>query len=387
MLANPGEMPVKNQSRSNRAARRQRTRAARIAAGALALALVVAACGSDDPPPADDPAPSEPDAEAPEADEPEDDAPAEGGISLAGEEITAVVGYSPGGGYDTYMRLFVPYLAEELDATIVVLNQPGAGSLIATNVLLNAPPDGLRFKILNGIGVGAASLGGSEGADFAMTDFTYLGRITAQPRVLVVAADSRYETFQDILDDWENFRAGSTGAGSSDFTDLQVIRDVFGTPFEIISGFDGSAENALALQRGDTDGMTGDIDGRLISIDAGDERPVLVIGAERDPAFPDVPTILEFDLDGEALDLAQAYVDFLELGRPFIAPAGMDPELTEFLREAFWAALNNPDMLAESEELGFPVRALDGAQTQELVTNIEANAPEVFRELMAEAAS
>lgn len=351
----------------------------RLAAGLMALALVAAACGASD-----DTADQQPAAPQP-APSPAPDDQAVPDKCLEGETVVAVVGYNPGGGYDVYMRLFVPFLAEELGATVVVENQPGAGSLVAQNIIHTGTPDGKRFMIMNGVGAASASLGGGDGADFPVDDFTYLGRITAQPRVLVTAPDGAYQSFEDILAGWEGFRAGTSGPGASDWSDLQVIREAFGIPFTTISGFSGSQENALALQRGDTDAMTGDIDGRLIAIDAGDQRPVLVIGAERDPAFPDVPTILEFDLDADARALAEAYVAILELGRPMIAPPGMDAELAECLRGAFARALNNPELASEADAQGFPIRALDGLQAQALAEAIENDSPPIFRDLMAEA--
>jgi tripartite-type tricarboxylate transporter receptor subunit TctC len=67
-----------------------------------------------------------------------------------GKTVRLVVGYGPGGGYDLYARLIAPAIGRALSATVVVVNQPGAGGLTALDRVYRAEPDGLTIMIVNG---------------------------------------------------------------------------------------------------------------------------------------------------------------------------------------------------------------------------------------------
>src|SRR5680860_1431098 len=91
---------------------------------------------------------------------------------LESETITFAVPYDAGGGYDTYARLMAPYLEEEIGATVVVENQPGAGGLLAINSLLTAPADGTTIAIMNAVGSGGAVIADAEGVQFELDELS-----------------------------------------------------------------------------------------------------------------------------------------------------------------------------------------------------------------------
>src|SRR4051812_37396165 len=66
---------------------------------------------------------------------------------FSGKTVRLVVGFGPGGGYDLYARMLAPYLAKSLGATVIVENRPGAGGLLALNVVYVSPADGLTMMI------------------------------------------------------------------------------------------------------------------------------------------------------------------------------------------------------------------------------------------------
>ena len=69
---------------------------------------------------------------------------------FSGKTVRFVVGFGPGGGYDSDARMLAPYLSKTLGATVIVENRPGAGGLVALNGLYISPPDGLTMMIVNG---------------------------------------------------------------------------------------------------------------------------------------------------------------------------------------------------------------------------------------------
>ncbi|HSK96331.1 MAG TPA: tripartite tricarboxylate transporter substrate-binding protein [Euzebyales bacterium] len=326
------------------------------------LALVMTACGGD---------------QSSDADEPSGAAQqAAGGAcaDLEGQTVTLVVPFSPGGGYDAYARMIAPYLAEELGAQVVVENQDGAGGLLAINNLLTAEPDGTRLAIMNAVGVGGGALAGAQGVQFELDELSYIGRVGASYHILSTGAGSRYQTFDDVRSA-RGFRFGSTGPGAADFVNASLLKEIFALDSRLVTGFEGSEENELALTRGDIDGMTGDFDSRIPAIENGDHRPLLLLGPEPDPALPDTPALLEI-VDPEHEELATFQIDLLELGRPIVGPPGMPEDLLSCVRDALAAAVENPDLVAESEQEERPINWMSGEDYDQLVAGLMESPPE-----------
>lgn len=300
-----------------------------------------------------------------------------------GATLTLVVPFSPGGGYDTYTRLLAPYVEAETGADVVVENQDGAGGLLAINELLTDRSEGLRMALMNAVGVGGAVIAGAEGPAFGLDELAYVGRVGQEPHLVVVGAGTPYQTFDDVVGA-PGFRFGSTGPGAADFVNASVLIQLFGLQAEIITGFEGSSENELAVTRGDVDGMTGDFDSRIQAVEDGDHRPVLLIGEERRDEVPDTPTILEQDLTAPQRALIDAHLALLAMGRPFVAPPSIPDDRLQFLRDALDRVMSNPDLIAEAEAQGRPLNHLTGEEMDGLVQTL-LDVPEDYRQALVSA--
>lgn len=311
--------------------------ASRAAVG-VAIALVVAACGGGaDAPAAPAPAP-QPGTPAPE---PEADPFADARAFYAGEEVTFVVSYSEGGGYDRMARAMAPLLEEFLGTSVFIDNRPGAGGLVAANSLWVGDREGREFGYFAGQGTGASVLAEAEGVGFELEEFSYIARVAAESRTLTVGSCSPVQTFEEILTK-QDFTFASTGPGGADHIDQAVLFQVFDLPGRTITGYSGSAETQLAVTACDATAGSGTVSSRDQVLADGDHRLVLVIGPERLPDYPDVPTMLDFDLTPEKRAIAEAHIAMAELGRMVIAPPGIPADRLEFLRAAFESVINDP---------------------------------------------
>ena len=357
------------------------------------LVLVAAACGG---PSAEDTSAPEPTAEAPTAAATDDEAAgdaseepaatetasAEGPSALAGETIEFVIPYDPGGGYDQYVRLVAPYLADCLGAEVVPVNQPGAGSLLATNQTAVAEPDGTRIQILTGVGAIGAQLAGAEGVQFDLTEFSWLARVAGEPKVLSVGANSGFESVEDLKNAEEPVRFVAAGPGSSEYLGAIIMSEVFGIETEIVTGFSGSGESIAAIARGDVDAIVLSLDSSMGAIQAGDLVPLAVMSEERSDTIPDVPTIFEFEAADESQQaVLDAYVAMGEAARPVAGPPGIPEDVLTSLREGFECALGNEELIANAEEAGRPLAPLSGEEIEELVVSA-LDSPETFKELV-----
>jgi tripartite-type tricarboxylate transporter receptor subunit TctC len=302
--------------------------------------------------------------------------------SLGGENITLVVPYDPGGGYDSYARLLAPYMEEELDATIVVENRPGAGGLLALNNLLAEEPDGTTIAIMNGVGAGGSSIAGAEGATFSLGDFSYIGRVASEPPLIVTNAEGDYQDF-DAVREADGFRWGSTGPGAEDYVTAGVLSAVFDIPGEIITGFPGSGETELALLQGDIDGMSGNPGSRRQSVEEGTTTPIVLMGEQRPEWLSeDVPLVTDVEMDDDQAALIDAHLALVELGRPLVGPPDMEEGPLTCLRDTMAAAMENQELIDESIEQERELNFLPGEDVDELIQRV-TDAPDEYRELLS----
>jgi tripartite-type tricarboxylate transporter receptor subunit TctC len=304
----------------------------------------------------------------------------QGCAAFEGETVSLVVPFSPGGGYDSYARMIAPELAKRLKGKVIVENQDGAGGLLAINSLTTAKPDGKRLAIMNAVGAGGAAIAGAPGVRFGIDKLSYVGRVGASYHIFATSAKSRFKTFDDVVAA-DHFRYGSTGPGAADFVNGQLLKEIFHLKAEIVTGFEGSEENELAVTSGKVEGMTGDFDSRMPAIRNGDHRPLLLLGPQRDPQLPDTPAMLELDLTPEQRALAQAQVDLLSFGRPIVGPPGIPSDRLDCLRTALRNALQDKDSLAKAEKSGRPINWMSGADVDQLVQRL-LNSPPEFRTIM-----
>lgn len=339
--------------------------ALRLLVGLLALALLAAACGeSENLPeelggepeaPADQPADDATEEATEEADGEVEEPEAAGefaGTYLDGQVLRIIVPYNPGGSYDATARLLAPEIEARTGATVGVVNQPGAAGLLAINNLNNAQPDGLTIAVMNGPGTASAFLAEADGLHFDLGSLSYIGRMLADPRTMIVHTDSPYQDFEDVLEA-EEFTFAVAGPGGGGWMDGAMLQAAFDLNARFVPGFASAADQELALLRQEVDGIWGGL-GRQLAIAAdGDARPLLIIDEERDPRIPDVPTITEYDMDSDARELVGAHVALTNLGQVLVGPPGVPEERLQVLRDLIGAIANDPDALAVAEDQGY----------------------------------
>lgn len=342
--------------------------ASRILAGAVAAGLALTACGEDA---ATDGASA---GDEPTAEEP----------YYAGTTIDFVVPYEPGGGYDTYARALAPYLGECLDAKLVVQNEPGAGGLLATNRTFSTSADEARIQIVNTVGAVSAQIAGAEGVQFDMLEFSPVGRIVATTSALAVGADSQMQDFQDLIDMDQPVRFPSTGEGANDYITPNVLAAIYGFETEMITGFQGSGEARLALISGDGDAYVQSWDSMYDSIQSGEVRPLVVASMEPVEKLPDVPTLADYEPDGEGGEQLRNELSALEAtGRGIVAPPGLPDDRLAELQEGFTCAFENEDFLSELEKQERPLNVLSGVEWQEVLDEA-LNSSEQFQTIITE---
>lgn len=311
-----------------------------------------------------------------------------------GKQLTIIVGYGPGGGYDLYGRLVARHIGRHMPGTpnAIVQNMPGAGSLRAANYIYNtAPRDGTAFGIF-ARNVPLMGLSGHNPAvQFDPRKFNWIGSSASfadDAYLLFLRKDAKSGTLETV----RNASAaplilGSTGEGSPGYDVPNLLRDLLKLNLKIIAGFpDGGSVN-LAADRGEVDGRMVDYSSILAGkpdwLKADGQMKVLIqFGrATRHPAFPDVPTARELATDARVRQIIELAEVPWHLSRCFTAPPNVPTDRVEALRKAFADAHQDPVLLEDAERMKLEIHA---ASADEILKQIDivANAPpEMLKQL------
>lgn len=300
----------------------------------------------------------------------------DGDSFYAGETIDLVVPYDPGGGYDIYARDIAPYLGKCLDATVAVKNEPGAGSLLATNKTANSDPEERRLQILNMGGAAASQLAGADGVNYDLRELTYAGRIASAPDLVVTGPNSKFKSFDDVLNASDEVRFVSTGVGSLESISAGVLISAYGLPGKIVTGFTGSDEARTTVTAGQADLHSLPFDSHLAAVGAGDVKGLVLLADEAPELAPDVPLITDYPVEGKGQGVVHSLVTLGQLGRAIAGPPGMSDEQTAELRGGFECAMKNKELLAKFAEQKRPVVFANGDEVRAQVEEIFDASPE-----------
>ena len=292
-----------------------------------------------------------------------------------GRNVNIIVGYSSGGGYDTYTRILARHLGKHIpgNPSVVVQNLPGAGSLKLANYLFNvAPKDGATIGIFSR-GMAMEPLIGASNVQFDSTKFEWLGSGTNETSVFVTWHTSPVKTWDDLLT--KEFTVGGEGSGSDPDIYALLLKNAFGSKLKLISGYPGTAEIAIALERGEVDSRASWSWTSLKAL-----RPQWI--TERKLNFPvqlnlargaelqDVPTIIEFAKADKQRQMLKLVLSRQEMARPYAAPPGIPDDRRAALRKAFDDAWADPELLAEMQARGQEVKPVGGAALQKMVAEL-----------------
>ena len=169
-----------------------------------------------------------------------------------------IVGYSPGGGYDTYTRLIARYFGKYVpgNPNMLVQNMTGAGSLISANYIgRRAKPDGLAGAVFNNSLIVQKALGDKKAGAVPFEKMEWAGAPSRGEIVCMIMAFTGKTTWKDVINSKEPIKIGSTRAGSTGHDIPAILNKAMGTKFKIVTGYRGTATIRLALESREVDGF------------------------------------------------------------------------------------------------------------------------------------
>jgi tripartite-type tricarboxylate transporter receptor subunit TctC len=298
-----------------------------------------------------------------------------------GNTINVYVGFSPGGSYDFYGRLFARHMGKHIPGhpNVVLQSMPGAGSLRAANYLYNvAPKDGTGLGVVTQTVMLEESFQ-TPGVQYKATEFTYVGRMTAVLETMISWHAAKAQNIYDV----RKYETAAGGTGSTSPTEgyPRLLNAFAGTKFKIVSGYGGTTEIMLAMERGEVDALENSwnsiirtkqewVDSRKINV-------LIQASLERTKVLPDTPTLVELGNTPEDKAALAFYTSSAAVSRSMLATPGIPPERVKALRDAFTATTHDPEFLAEIKQSKSEFDPASGEYLQELAKKVAATPKEV----------
>src|SRR5687767_199843 len=175
-----------------------------------------------------------------------------------GKTVTIIVGFSPGGGFDTTALILGRHLGNHIpgNPAIIVENMDGAGSLIAANHIYSfAKPDGLTLATFNEVQV-INQVTNMDGVQFDARKYGWLGNVQQASTTCTIRSDTPYNAPPDLKrKDLPTINLGGTAAGSATDDVAKLLEQVVGANVKLVSGYPGTSQIRLAVESREVDGL------------------------------------------------------------------------------------------------------------------------------------
>jgi tripartite-type tricarboxylate transporter receptor subunit TctC len=273
------------------------------------------------------------------------------GAFLKGETVRFIVGYSPGGGYDTYARMLAPHFEKATGATVVVENKPGGGGMTALNQLVRGKPDGLSMQILNGESSIMWQLLKQPGVAYDMAKVSMLGRIQEEPHFFLVNP-SLPDTLKEIVAAGRKLKFTATRRIDNLGDYAAVSCEALKMGCQIITGYKGSKEAGLAVMNGEADALTISESSGFNYAQGGRTKIVATIGHKRSDLMPNMPTVYEmFNLAPEQKWWFDFRLGIKAIGRCIIGAPEIPADRLAYLQKVWKQILTDPAVVAEGKKI------------------------------------
>ncbi|PWW03500.1 tripartite-type tricarboxylate transporter receptor subunit TctC [Hoeflea marina] len=300
------------------------------------------------------------------------------GAPSAAETVTLKVGYGPGGGFDTAARFVAEHLGAHLPGhpEVAVQNVDGAGSLKLARMLAGTEPkDGSVIGLINpSLVIATVTDPGLTGFD--ANSLNWIGSLSASPTVCLVGKASAIASVDEFLGG--EFLLGASGKASSSYVMAALVKNSLHARFRLVTGFKGSAEINLAIERGEIEGWCGT---SLTSYHAtGAERTMRLIGRldfSTSGETADLPALLDRIADGVDRDAAGLVIGYLAFQLPLVLPAGTPPDIVDTHRRAFDAMIADPAFVEAALRRDIRLSPKNGASVEAIVRGLTDASPAI----------
>jgi tripartite-type tricarboxylate transporter receptor subunit TctC len=289
--------------------------------------------------------------------------------------LTVTVGNTAGGGYDLVARLVSKYMGAFIPGhpTLIVQNMPGAATLKEANYIYSvAPRDGSVFGT---IARGAVVQPLFTPEAFDGSRYEWLGSVSKTVSTCIAWKTSSIKSWDDVMK--HEFIAAGQGVSADADVFALALKNIFGAKIKLVTGFPGTNDMSLAMERGEVDGFCG-LSYSTLRARHGDwlkNKSITILlqaGLERESDLAGIPFIEDLAGDQETLQTIRVITSPQKIALPFAAPPTTPPERVKALRMAFDATMNDKEFRAEADKLGVEIDPISGDEVARIVAQLYA---------------
>ncbi len=280
-----------------------------------------------------------------------------------GKPIRIVVGFSAGGGFDTYARAIARHMSRHIPGQppIIVENMTGAGSLIAANHLFKvAKPDGLTIgHFIGGLFLGQVL--GQPGVEFDGRKFEFIGAPITDHVVCALTKASGITSVEKWMASKTPVKMGGIAPGTSTPDNAtRIFKAALGLPIQLVTGYKGTAEVRLAAESGEVAGGCWGWDSVKTTwrkaIESGDAVVVLQANRKNHLELPQIPQAIKLAKSEDARRMIDVGIHAdSDIVRTYTLPPGTPKDRVQILRKAFDDTLKDAEFLADAKKSNLSV--------------------------------
>ena len=303
-----------------------------------------------------------------------------------GKTVSIMVGHEAGTGFDVYSRVLIRHMGRYIpgNPTMIVQNMVGASGVVSANWLYNvAPKDGTALGTFAQT-VPLEPLFGNKMARYEAAKLVWIGNMESSVAICGVTKASGIQSFDDMMK--REVLMGATGPTGPLVKSALAVKNILGAKIKVVTGYKGSADVKLAMNRGEVQGICGLPWSTVKSfwgqeLASGDFRPIIQLSGQKTSEIMGVPHANEFIKTDRDRALSGLLFGVQELGRVYAAPPETPADRVAALRKAFMDTMADKDFLADAKKTGIDIIPMNG----ETLTKLWAEFTSAPAALVAEA--
>lgn len=299
-----------------------------------------------------------------------------------GKTVSIIVGSGAGGGFDTTARLVSRHIGRHIAGapTVIVVNMPGGGGLVAANhVFSAAAKDGTILGLFHEAQM-MNQLTGGEGVNFDLRQFNWLGSSYDDPNVCLVRTDA-HVAFKDLIGRGMPLAVGGTGPGSNTYDAPRVMAAATGANLKAVAGYPTTNDVRVGVERGEIQGMCLGWESVQSAssewLEDGYARVIVQNATTPNPELPDVPLALDFARDDDSRTLLRLVDAPAAMAKPFAMPPGVAADRVQIMREALQATYRDQAFLDEAKIMNLEFQPKTADQIEQILNEVLATPPEI----------
>jgi len=273
--------------------------------------------------------------------------------------VTIICPWGAGGGTDRLARFLADELSKKLGQPFVVVNKTGGGGAVGHSAGAYASPDGYTLTLVT---MEIASMHWMGLTNLSFEAFDYIAQVNEDSAGVLVKADASWKTLNDLLEDIKSnpgkfLFSGTASGGIWDLARIGML-DAAGLSVDSVTWIPttGAAQALIELLGGHVDVVTCSLAEAISQIQSGQVRALAIMADERDPRFPDVPTLKEFGINWSA-----------GTWRGIAVPKNTPTEIKEILEKAILEISHSEEFKEFMNKNGFGIKVRNGEQFYEFV--------------------